>query len=381
MRLSPYAFNQQFTNDGLPLVGGKIYTYEAGTTTPKATYIDSSGSSSNTNPVVLDAAGRANIWLGGGAYKFILKDSSDVLISTVDNIAGDSENAFGSSVTTTAVNLNITSSYKNAVIYCTDALTLSLDSAITLGEGFVCSMANNGNGIVTIDPYGSETINGQSSLQLLQGQSCLIVSDGTKWASLFNSNGFTTGDIKMSFKAVADYGFVMMNDGTIGSASSGATTRANADTQALYELLWNNISNTWAPVSSGRGATAAADFAANKTLALTKVLGRALGIAGAGGSLTSRALGEWLGAEAHVLTIGEMPSHPHTINDPGHSHNYHVSGGLGGGLNRLNGTTNQLDAVSTTEVSVSNITINANGGGGAHNNMQPTFFCNVMIKL
>jgi hypothetical protein len=93
---------------------------------------------------------------------------------------------------------------------------------------------------------------------------------------------FSTGDIKTTFKAVADPGWVLMNDGTIGSAGSGGTTRANADTEALYTLLWNNIDNTWAPVSGGRGANAAADFAANKTLTLPQALGRALANIGTG---------------------------------------------------------------------------------------------------
>src|SRR5258706_15955797 len=53
---------------------------------------------------------------------------------------------------------------------------------------------------------------------------------------------------------------------TLGSAASGATELASATASNLYAFLWNNLSNTAAPVSGGRGATAAADFAANKTI-------------------------------------------------------------------------------------------------------------------
>lgn len=127
-----------------------------------------------------------------------------------------------------------------------------------------------------------------------------------------NTTSFTTGDVKLTLKTTADAGWVMFNDGTIGNASSGATTRANADTEALFTLLWNNVTNTYAAVSGGRGASAAADFAANKTIALTKMLGRALAIAGSGASLSSRALGETVGAETHALSVAEMPSHSHT---------------------------------------------------------------------
>lgn len=94
--------------------------------------------------------------------------------------------------------------------------------------------------------------------------------------------GWSTGDAKLTWKATADAGWVMANDGTIGNASSGGTTRANADTSALFALLWDNIADAWAPVSGGRGASAAADFAANKTIRLPRTLGRAIAGAGTG---------------------------------------------------------------------------------------------------
>jgi hypothetical protein len=85
--LSPSPKQQFFTAGGVPLVGGKLYTYAAGTSTPLATYQDSSGNVSNTNPVILDSRGEANVWLSpSDAYKFVLRDSTDVLIWTVDNI-------------------------------------------------------------------------------------------------------------------------------------------------------------------------------------------------------------------------------------------------------------------------------------------------------
>lgn len=80
---------QFFNNDGLVLSGGKIYSYLAGTTTPAATYTDSTGNVANSNPIILNSAGRCNneIWLPDGqAYKFVLKDSDDNLIATYDNL-------------------------------------------------------------------------------------------------------------------------------------------------------------------------------------------------------------------------------------------------------------------------------------------------------
>ena len=84
--LTPSPKMQFFDINGEPLVGGKVYTYQAGTTTPLATYTDNTGASANPNPVILNARGEAPIWLGSGIYKFKLTDANDVEIWTVDYI-------------------------------------------------------------------------------------------------------------------------------------------------------------------------------------------------------------------------------------------------------------------------------------------------------
>ena len=80
---------QFFNNSGAPLAGGLLYTYQAGTTTPAATYTTAAGTVANSNPIVLDAAGRppSEIWLDG-AYKFVLYTSASVLLWTMDNLSG-----------------------------------------------------------------------------------------------------------------------------------------------------------------------------------------------------------------------------------------------------------------------------------------------------
>lgn len=88
---------QFFDGNGTPLSGGKLYTYSAGTTTPAVTYTSSAGNVSHSNPIILDAAGRvpgsSEIWLTDSvAYKFVLKDSNDVLQATWDNITGINSN-------------------------------------------------------------------------------------------------------------------------------------------------------------------------------------------------------------------------------------------------------------------------------------------------
>lgn len=202
---------------------------------------------------------------------------------------------------------------------------------------------------------------------------------------------FSTGDAKLTLKNVADPGWVLMNDGSIGNGSSGATTRANADTQALFELVWSNITNTWCPTqdSTGaavaRGASATADFNANRRIVLPRTLGRALAVAGAGSGLTSRALGEYLGAETHVLTQTETPlkSHGHGVTDPEHAHSMptqsHTDGHAGGGgpIPKIGGSGDATGSAAT------GITVNvaSDATATAHNNMPPESFWNAMIKL
>lgn len=84
---------QLFDNNGDKLAGGLIYTYEAGTTTPLATYQDLEGLVANANPVVLNSAGRGSIRLTDGVYyKFVIKDSDGVTLDTIDDIvAGEIE--------------------------------------------------------------------------------------------------------------------------------------------------------------------------------------------------------------------------------------------------------------------------------------------------
>ena len=92
------AGQQFFTNTGVPLAGGKIYTYGAGGSTPQATYTTSAGNIAHSNPIVLDAAGRVpaggEIWLTNNlAYKFVLQTSANVTVQTLDNVGGGVDGA------------------------------------------------------------------------------------------------------------------------------------------------------------------------------------------------------------------------------------------------------------------------------------------------
>ena len=147
---------------------------------------------------------------------------------------------------------------------------------------------------------------------------------------------------------------------TIGSAASGSDY-ANADAVALYTLYYDSMTDTEAPVSDGRGANAAADFAANKTLTIPDPRGRSLIGTGQGGSLTNRTHGAAIGAETHQLSEAELAAHTHTIRPA-----QWLLGAAGSAVYISEGAT--VDTGST-------------GSDTAHNNMQPSLALNLIIKL
>ena len=140
--LSPTPKLQFFDANGAPLVGGLLYTYAAGTTTPLATYTDSTGVSANTNPIVLDSRGEANVWLSGAIYKFALYTSASVLIWTVDNINGSTfgVNATGDGTTTALSVVNgftaiyINGVYQNRNTYTVTSGTVTFSQAPPLNS-------------------------------------------------------------------------------------------------------------------------------------------------------------------------------------------------------------------------------------------------------
>ena len=127
---------------------------------------------------------------------------------------------------------------------------------------------------------------------------------------------FVTGDMKPSASQAPAPGWILMDDGTIGDATSGATTRANADCLALFTTLWTENATNYA-VTPSRGVSAAADWAAHKRIAIPKTRSRVIGGAtsGVGGAgLTQRVNGALVGEESHQLTVAELASHGHTVN-------------------------------------------------------------------
>jgi microcystin-dependent protein len=170
----------------------------------------------------------------------------------------------------------------------------------------------------------------------------------------------TVGDTKFSMVGIDHLGWLICDGRTLNIA----------DYYFLYQVLKSSF---------GGNAT---------TFNLPNPAGRVLGVIGTGAGLTARAAGTAVGEETHVLTIPEMPTHNHTITDPGHTHTG-TTDPAGFGTNSLSVVDSTFAVHTSTDVADNNsnhthtfttnssttgITINNTGGSQAHNNMQPTLF-------
>lgn len=199
-------------------------------------------------------------------------------------------------------------------------------------------------------------------------------------------NSPRTGDIRFSVNGFQPYGWVAMNDGTIGSATSGSTTRANVDTFALFNLIWNtfNADQTLAPMFTSGGAPVAygadpvTDFTANRRLSLTKQAGRLIAAVGlpstnsvpvTGGSNTGTTwtIGQTTGNELHTQSVAELAAHHHASGNNGGQF-------LGSGV----GSNNFGTGIFSTSLATNTLDT---GSGTPFNVQQPTSYLNVFIKL
>lgn len=206
---------------------------------------------------------------------------------------------------------------------------------------------------------------------------------------------FTTGDVKYSLNGTAPAGWISLNVNTsaptIGNAVSGANVRANADTYALFNLIYTNIGDTFAPVSGGRSGNPLTDFNAGKTITLPALAGRfPLGNTNFTMPwLGSQALGFQSGASTHTLTLAELPTGitstgaisvntSNSNNVTGTITTQLISGGSGAPFRGVvDGT--QANATLTSN-GTANLTSN-NTAGQPHSIMPPYVCLTPMVKL
>ena len=188
--LSPNAKQQFFDANGNPLAGGKVYTYAAGTTTPIVTYTDSTGATNNTNPIILDSRGEANIWLTPGTnYKFKLTDASEVQVWVVDNILGPPGAAAGT-VTSVAIAAPALFTVSGSPVTSSGTLTLAY-------SGTALPVANGGTGLTTTPANGELLIGngtGYTKATLTAGSNVTITntSGGISIAAAGGGGGTVT---------------------------------------------------------------------------------------------------------------------------------------------------------------------------------------------
>jgi hypothetical protein len=204
----------------------------------------------------------------------------------------------------------------------------------------------------------------------------------------------STGDFKYSI-ATSLTGWCVSNGLTIGNAASAGTSRANADTVNLFTLLWNNLANAQAPVSGGRGGSAAADYAANKTIGLPDLRGITLaGLDNAGGAASAARLSVVMSSTTMGASGGQQQENT-TVTSTG------VNGINYGSLNfsQISGTINGSSVVSQSGAGVAsagfgdpvlvtgtttvngNFSITVSGTTALATNVQPTMVVNPYIKL
>lgn len=360
---------QFFSETGLPLNAGTIATYAAGTTTPQATYTDSTGGTPNANPIVLDTDGRPpqEIWFTAGqAYKFVLSDSLGNILGTYDNLAGI--NDISAANTTSEWITGPSASYVSGTQFTTSGNTTPY---FQVGRRI---QVNQTGGIY----YGSVTASSFSTITTVTVQmDSTPLNTGlttVNYALLGSTNPSVphrTGDIVFWPGSVIPPQTALCNGQSLNIA----------EFPALYAIIGTTFGQ-----NGGAG-----------TYQLPDLRGRSpIGVGTGIGLANTYTLAEKYGEETHVLAVGELATHSHdtsvTVNDAGHAHveQYNSSG-----TNSNQSIASQdstapsapsADAFSTpTKPSTTGITLTVTnpttGSSAGHNTVHPVLAGNWIINL
>ena len=205
-------------------------------------------------------------------------------------------------------------------------------------------------------------------------------------ASVDATTVLTTGDVKHRYGTGTISGFVRGNGRTIGSATSGASERANSDCQSLFEFLWTVDANL--SVSTGRGASANADWTANKTIALPDFRGRVLAamddmgntaagrLTASGSGITATVLGSVGGVETITIAQANLPNVSFTGTATIKYAQATLNNGTGGAITY----TQNLDPLDSLSA-LFPISVSSGGSGTALTNVPPLIAVTIYIKL
>lgn len=310
---------QFFDDNGNVLSGGKIYTYQAGTTTPATTYTNSLGSASNTNPIVLDAAGRTpqEIWLQNGqTYKFVVKTSTETLVGTYDNIPA----------------INDTSAAEGLLGNVTGTDTIAATAtptatAYVAGDSYAFIAANTNTGAVTlsIDGLTAKSVTKSGSVALSAGeiQSGMIMYvkyDGTRFqlinpaiqiasttysglVRLATTDETQAGTNSTAALTPAALRAANVMTGTVAASTSGSTVEFNAVIPSWVKRVTINL----AGVSTNGTAAIVAQLGTSSGYVTTGYLGSAAGVINAASpTVVTATSGFQIGAGTTLLAAASV---------------------------------------------------------------------------
>ena len=258
MRLKMYPLltniNSQFIDScGKPLSGGKVYTYEANTTTPKLTYADTNGQSPNTNPIILDESGRANIYLADGAYRIRVLDKKDALVADTPKI---SRYVTNTELETFIQNIEAGLSELEQV---KESLDIFVNAAIAEQKGAAGGLAPLDMDI-KIDPFylPAATIEKQGAVKLNntliseKDDEALTAAQGKILNDNFNAKSYGVGQSWQDVSASRSAGTAYQN--TTGRVITLAITATSASLSISMDNSSWTLLGTWT-ISGGGAAT------------------------------------------------------------------------------------------------------------------------------
>lgn len=262
MNLSPVFRQRFFDQNGLPLAGGQLFSYIAGTTTPQVTYSNQSGTT-NANPVVLDAFGYADVWLDPTlSYKFVLEDSLGNVQWTVDQIIPLSVGLTTWSANTTyqqgnlvldssgygLIYVSLTNNNTNNALTSNSnwrllggsVRTLSSNTTLVVTDGLVRSNSTSGNLTFTLPPISTSPIGLILTIKdvgtggnttSVKGSGSDLVDGNNTYANSLSQYGFLTVENNgTSWDVIAV--FFAANSVITSSIADGAVTQAKLATRS-----------------------------------------------------------------------------------------------------------------------------------------------------
>ena len=378
--VTPTAKAQFIDAAGVPLAGGFLYTYEAGTTTPQATYTDSAASTANSNPIVLDSRGEANIWLSSANYKFKLTDANGTEIWTVDNIAAPStalSPVFSSNVTisanTSGPALLVTQTGAGAAIRVQDSadpdsspFVVDTSGQVGIGTATPANALDLAGGAIQISTSGGTartvmSADSTDSIFAVSDDRNFTVKTNAATRLTVNSSAATstvpvvlpsdpTTALQASTKQYVDTvmpaGMIMPFGGT--SAPTGwLACQGQAVSRSTYATLFTNIGTTW---GSGDGST---------TFNLPDL--RGMFVRGTGTNATGSSSGA-VGPSVGAYAADTYLNHSHAITDPGHVHTVGLANASN--ISAAAGQVNDKVVNGSSSSATTGITVNTSTTGG-----------------